>query len=114
MVLINFDLFSFPVIGLFVICILCHVVAVNMTKRDSQLAELSSPRVLRMDSHDVDMPMDPSTNYTSPPPELPLPSSSTASTTTGTPLFQLPTALQPGEYRQKNAAHHHFQYLRVW
>ena len=36
-----------------------------------------------MDSHDVDMPMYPITNYTSPPPELPLPSSSTASTTTG-------------------------------
>ena len=74
-----------------------------MTKRDSQLAELYSPRALRMDSHDVDISMDPIMNYTSPPPELPLPSSSTASTTTGTPLFQLPTALQPGEYRQKNA-----------
>ena len=74
-----------------------------MTKRDSQLAELLSPRVLRMESHDVDIPMDPITNYTSPPPDLPLPSSSTASSTTGTPLFQLPTTLQPGEYRQKNA-----------
>ena len=28
---------------------------------------------------------------------------STASSTTGTPLFQLPTTLQTGEYRQKNA-----------
>ena len=47
--------------------------------------------------------MDPITNYTSPPPALPFPSSSTASSTTGNPLFQLPTTLQPGEYRQKNA-----------
>ena len=58
-----------------------------------------------MESHDVDIPMDPiTTNYTSPPPVLPLPSSSAAPFTTGTPLFQLPTALQPGEYRQKNAS----------
>ena len=74
-----------------------------MTKRDSQLVELLSPRVLRMGPHDVDIPMDPITNFTSPSPLLPLPSSSTASSTTGTPLFQLPTTLQPGEYRQKNA-----------
>lgn len=46
MVFINFDLFClFLVTGLFAECILSYVVAVNMTKRDSQLAELSSPRV---------------------------------------------------------------------
>lgn len=66
-----------------------------------------------MGSHDVDMPMDPITNYASPPPELPLPSSSTASTTAGTPLFQLPTTLH-GECRQKNAHTTVFQDLRVW
>ena len=37
-----------------------------MTKRDSQVEELLSPRVLRIDFHDVDMSMDPMTNYTSP------------------------------------------------
>ena len=81
------------------------IAAFNMTKRDSQLAELLSPRVLRMESHDVDIPMDPITDYTSPPPVLPFPSSSTASSTTGTPLFQLPTTLQPGEYLAEIRAH---------
>ena len=73
-----------------------------MTKRDSQIAELSSPRVLRTASHDVDMPMALVTAYTAPPLDSPLPSSSTPSTSTGTPLFQAPTTLQLGEYRQKN------------
>ena len=77
--------------------------AFNMTKRDPQFAELVPPRVLRMESRDIDIPMGPITNYTSPPPSLPLPSSSTASSTTGNTLFQSPITLQPGEYRQKNA-----------
>ena len=72
----------------------CHVVAFNMTKRDSQLAELSCPRVslgrlpwcwhAHGSDHELYQP-------------------TTASTTTGTPRFQLPNTLQPGEYRQKNA-----------
>ena len=37
--------------------------ALIMTKRDSQLAELLSPRVLRMESFDVDSPMDPVMTY---------------------------------------------------
>ena len=82
-----------------------------MTKRDSQLAELLSPRVLRIKSHDVDILLDPITNYTSVPPALPLPSSSTASSTTGNPLFQLPTTLRPGAEKR---THHHLQDLRVW
>ena len=77
--------------------------AFNMTKRDPQFAELVPPRVLRMESRDIDIPMGPITNYTSPPPSLPLPSSSTASSTTGNTLLQLPATLRPGEYRQRNA-----------
>ena len=99
LVFLNFNRFSFRS----VFCSACQFAAFNMTKRDSQLAELYSPYALRMDSHDADIPMDPITNYTSPPPELPLLSFSSASTSTGTPLFQLPTTLKPGEYRQKNA-----------
>ena len=98
--LVNFHHDSFVLLCLSLCFFVCSF---SVTKRDSQLAELLSPRVLRMESHDVDIPMDPITNYTSLSPVLPLLSSSAASSTTGTPLFQLPTTLHPGEYRQKNA-----------
>ena len=79
-----------------------------MTKRDSQLADLLSPPVLRMESHDVDIPMDTITNYIklyqlyadSAFPTIPNPTSSSSDRNIP---FQLPTTLRPGEYRQKNA-----------
>ena len=68
-----------------------------MTKRGSQLADYF-PHVLHPHGpdHELYQPITCSTTsiflY-----------NSTTSSTTGTPLFQLPSTLQPGEYRQKNA-----------
>ena len=76
--------------------------AFNMPKRDSQLADLLSPCLLRIPWRDI--PMDPSTNYTGPSPAC----STTSIFLHGiiytwylATLFQLPTTFQLGEYRQK-------------
>ena len=81
-----------------------------MTKRDSDTANLPSPRQLRMESFDVEMPVVAANSYTTatPPAHDPLYSSQAASSHAPpvhphdhTRPLQLPHALQPGEYRQR-------------
>ena len=81
-----------------------------MTKRDSNIAELLSPRQLRMEPYDVEMPMVVSNSYTTTnlathnPTCHPHAASSHAAPANIHDHFrplQLPHALQPGEYRQR-------------
>ena len=81
-----------------------------MTKRDSNSADLRSPRHLRMESFDVEMPMVVANSYTTttPPTHNPVSHSHAASShaapanlhDNSRPL-QLPHTIQPGEYRQR-------------
>ena len=84
--------------------------AFTMTKRDSEIAELPSPRVLRMESQDVEMPMATVNSYTSSTQTSPVPLPNTNSSSShefpgslqdSHRSRQLPTTLQPGEYRQR-------------
>ena len=74
-----------------------------MTKRDSDTADLPSPRVLRMESYDVEMPMVEANSYTSSTQPAPVPlSTSQAASSQELPVnlrdlhrsLQLPHALQ--------------------
>ena len=79
-----------------------------MTKRDSQIAQLPSPRTLNMESHDIDMPTAGPHSYTAPaipgPDSHPQAASSTApatSTSPQIPPLQLPTGAYQTCPRQK-------------
>ena len=81
-----------------------------MTKRDSHTADLPSPRVLRMASHDVDMSTAGPLSYTTAAIATPGPDSHPQASSSHTPpsqhpthfpQLQLPSTMRPGEYRQR-------------
>ena len=81
-----------------------------MTKKDSNFAELPSPRQLRMESFDVEMPMVVANSYTTTNPPTHSPTSHPHAASSHAALanlhdhsrpLQLPHTLQPGEYRQR-------------
>ena len=81
-----------------------------MTKRDSNFAELPSPRQLRMESFDAEMPTvvansytitNPSTHHPMSHPHVASSQAAPANIHDQYRTLQLPHALQPGEYRQR-------------
>ena len=81
-----------------------------MTKRDSNSADLPSPRQLRMESFDVEMPVAVANGYTTTHPSTHGPTShphafsshtGQANHSDSSRPFQLPRPLQPGEYRHR-------------
>ena len=81
-----------------------------MTKKDSHIAELPSPRVLRMASHDIDMSTAGPHSYTAPATATPGPDSHPQASSSHTPpshhsthvpQLQLPSTMRQGEPWQR-------------
>ena len=83
------------------VCFLIHVAnqlsclyrSFTMTKRDSQFAELPSPRSLHMESQDIDMPAAGPHSYTAP--AIPGPDSHPQATSSTTPSVNNPSQIPP-------------------